>query len=670
MTRVRGLLACAVLVTLRAARTSGLAASSSPLPPPSSYAPPGAFPTSLFESYYNDPTATTAQPQPVVSDPVLHKIFPPELTDPNDIPQNDTQDPHPLPEPASGESLLQNALSQFDWILTDATLEQDKCATCISVLNVAQFLSLAAPEQGPAFFVFLCQELELLFVCEKEFSATTYGSVLTQIFAKANVRGYDGQMCPRPALPPLNLTGWFSKPKPDPLPSPRKPSGKLLKVLHLSDFHIDPRYATGSEANCTSSPCCRSNSVNAQSPNHTALPAPRFGSFDCDTPLSLAAAVLEATPELTGTVDTGFDFSIYTGDVVSHDPENQLSRDYVMLTEDVAYGLLKRISGGPLYPVLGNHDTYNQAQDAPHSLGGDQYSWNYEHVAGLWNSLPQNATQEVRSHYGAYSVRRPDGLRVIAINTDFHYMFDFWNYVEANQPDVSGMWRFVTDECQDAEDKGDRVWIIGHVPTGWDGTDALEVPTNLFYQIVDRYSPHVIANIFFGHTHEDQFQIFYSNNGTIQSDKTAVTTGWIGPSVTTYTGLNPGLRMYQVDSVTFEVVNAYTWTSDVSSYPGLDGQTAVGPTFGFEYSTREAYGKNIDWPEDGPLNATWWHRVTENMETDPDLVETFTKFQGKGSVLTAPCTDPTCIKAKICYMRSGSATLAIQNCGSSFGSVG
>jgi sphingomyelin phosphodiesterase len=108
--------------------------------------------------------------------------------------QNDTQDPHPLPEPASGESLLQNALSQFDWILTDATLEQDKCATCISVLNVAQFLSLAAPEQGPAFFVFLCQELELLFVCEKEFSATTYGSVLTQIFAKANVRGYDGQV--------------------------------------------------------------------------------------------------------------------------------------------------------------------------------------------------------------------------------------------------------------------------------------------------------------------------------------------------------------------------------------------------------------------------------------------------------------------------------------------
>ena len=60
------------------------------------------------------------------------------------------------------------------------------------------------------------------------------------------------------------------------------------------------------------------------------------------------------------------------------------------------------------------------------------------------------------------------------------------------------MLRFLTDELQDAEDKGDRgkcffehharvsvkkplplVWIIGHVLSGWDGTNPLEVPTNL-----------------------------------------------------------------------------------------------------------------------------------------------------------------------------------------------
>ena len=125
------------------------------------------------------------------------------------------------------------------------------------------------------------------------------------------------------------------------------------------------------------------------------------------------------------------------------------------------YDLLKRTLGdGPVYVTLGNHDTYDQyallypwgfawslmhrrAQDAPHSLGGElanQFSWsasilcflsgkvkdvfnrNYNHVASLWELeqwLPQSAAAQARSHYGAYSVQRTDGLRVISLNTDF-----------------------------------------------------------------------------------------------------------------------------------------------------------------------------------------------------------------------------------------------------------
>lgn len=46
--------------------------------------------------------------------------------------------------------------------------------------------------------------------------------------------------CPVAPTTPLNLTGWFAKPKPDPLPAPKTPSGERLKVLHLSDLHLDP----------------------------------------------------------------------------------------------------------------------------------------------------------------------------------------------------------------------------------------------------------------------------------------------------------------------------------------------------------------------------------------------------------------------------------------------
>ena len=43
-------------------------------------------------------------------------------------------------------------------------------------------------------------------------------------------------------------------------------------------------------------------------------------------------------------------------------------------------------------------------------------------------------------------------------------------------------------------------------------------------------------------------QIFYANNGTNISAQTALTTSWIGPSITPLTNLNSGFRVYEVDS--------------------------------------------------------------------------------------------------------------------------
>ncbi|CDO73191.1 hypothetical protein BN946_scf185007.g246 [Trametes cinnabarina] len=573
--------------------------------------------------------------------------------------QNDTHDPHILPPAASSGQLLESAFAQVLSISNSPAFGSNNCARCQAALQVGKFLAMAAPEQGPAFAVRVCEHFNFNKDCATQFGIFQLGSVITQVIANADVGGLDGEMicshflsglCPAPAATPLNLTNWFAKPKPNPLPAHKKPSGKRLKVLHLSDMHLDPRYANGAEANCTSGLCCRENNFNTQNPNETLVPAPRFGAYLCDSPLSLIVSALESIPVLAGTERTGFDFTLYTGDLVSHDSENQLSRDYILYTETIMYDLLKRKLGtGPVYAALGNHDSYNQAQDAPHSLGGQlaqQFSWNYDHVAALWKQegwLPESAVDLARSHYAAYMVRRQDGLRVITLNTD---LANYFNYINMTNPDVSGMLRFLTDELQAAEDAGDAV-----------------------YQIVDRFSPHVIKAIFFGHTHEDQVMIYYANNATDISAQAAGAVGWIGPSVTPLTNLNSGFRVYEIDSGTFEIVDAYTWKSDVNSFPQLDGQTAIGPTYEYEYSTREAYGGSIaGWGPNDPLNATWWHLVTEAMEKDPSLVTTFNTFQGKGSVRTPACTGD-CIAAKICYMRSGSVPIAKQNCMTGFGSV-
>jgi len=679
----KALVAIAPFVGLAASQASAPIANATNPFGPTAFTVPGAFPTSFYRNYFNNPTATSAQVQPVITDPVSHKTYPHSLTNPATIPKNDTADPHPLPHKASDSLLLNHAVEQILSIATNPVFGTDTCTRCQAGLEVAKFLAMAAPSEGPALAVAICNHFNFNSDCATEFGLLGLGSVVTQVVANADVGGLDGQLicqnflnlCPLPPVSQLNLTNWFAKPKPAIPPSPRKPSGKRLKVLHLSDLHIDPRYATGSEVNCTTGLCCRENNHNLASPNTTLVPAPRFGAYTCDSPFSLVLSALQAVPVLTGTQKSGFDFTVYTGDLVSHDPDNQLSRDYITYTETVVYDLFKRTLGsGPVYAVLGNHDSYNQAQDAPHTLGGSlasQFSWNYDHLASLWQHegwLPQAAVQLARAHYSAYMVQRGDGLRIITLNTDMWYKANYFNYINMSQPDNSGMLRFLTDELQAAEDAGDKAWVLGHVLSGWDGSNPMGNPTDLFYQIVDRFS-HTITAIMFGHTHEDQLSIFYANNATSISESAAQNIAWIGPSVTPLTNLNSGFRVYEVDSNTFEIVDAHTWRSDVNAFTALDSQVALGPTYSYEYSTRATYGANITgWGANDPLNATWWHKVTEQMEANPSLVSTFNTLQGKTSIRTKPCTGD-CAIAKICYIRSGSVPIAKQNCNPGFGSV-
>src|SRR6267142_3903065 len=110
------------------------------------------------------------------------------------VPQDDTQDPHPLPPRAPDEALWQAAITQVKWLSNSTVFANNSCALCTAVLQVAKFLSLAAPEQGPAFFVFACQQFKLSSACNTTYGPTTYGPVLTQVLANADVVGYDGRV--------------------------------------------------------------------------------------------------------------------------------------------------------------------------------------------------------------------------------------------------------------------------------------------------------------------------------------------------------------------------------------------------------------------------------------------------------------------------------------------
>ena len=66
-----------------------------------------------------------------------------------------------------------------------------------------------------------------------------------------------------PAVIEIDESKYFT-PKPTSANVAPPPSEETINVLHLSDWHLDPRYDIGSEADCSQYLCCRSQSTNTK----------------------------------------------------------------------------------------------------------------------------------------------------------------------------------------------------------------------------------------------------------------------------------------------------------------------------------------------------------------------------------------------------------------------
>ena len=52
-----------------------------------------------------------------------------------------------------------------------------------------------------------------------------------------------------------------------------------------------------------------------------------------------------------------------------------------------------------------------------------------------------------------------------------------------------------------------------------------------------------LAGQFYGHTHKDEFKIFYDS----EDSSRAINVAWIGSSLSTYGDVNPGYKVYILD---------------------------------------------------------------------------------------------------------------------------
>ncbi|GAA5957637.1 hypothetical protein JCM8115_001381 [Rhodotorula mucilaginosa] len=373
-----------------------------------------------------------------------------------------------------------------------------------------------------------------------------------------------------------------------------------FQVAHLSDVHIDRKYAVNSSTECSKVICCRDYGATSIGPQvvHKAGP---FGARSCDAPPALVDSMFRAMNRFAPNVS----FTVFTGDAVDgavwDDGRDKISEDLRLW-----YGQMKE----PSYSTFGNHDSA-PVNSFPRwgADKSDSVDWLYGVAADSWNaSIGNEAAQSLAELSGCFSRVHPGtDLKIVSLNTNYWYRQNFWLYgAEFSEWDPNGILSWLARELDEAEKAHQRVWIVGHMPPG--SHDAFVDQSNYANQIFQRYSDTIAAQ-FYGHTHSDTFAVGYSD----YSHRTAATANgvaFIGGSLTPKSG-NPVFRIYDVDPDTYEVMDFRTYTTNV------DGPEFQRDPLWIEYYSARGSdsGKpTLSWPESAPLNATFWHLVTESFE--------------------------------------------------------
>jgi len=452
--------------------------------------------------------------------------------------------------------------------------------------------------------------------------------------------------CPRPETPEMDYSQfWPERAEPE---TTVQRSGETMRVLHLSDVHLSANYTEDAPANCLGAMCCES--VSKQNPLDQVIPAPKYGHWRCDCPQALLDSSAQNSAD-----HSGYAFALFTGDMVDHNPVF-ISQEETFKEEVRTMRSFKRYLGEiPVYPVLGNHDSYPYSQEpARDSEYANRTELNIRLMEDMWSAygwIDDHAAEEFRLTHGGYAIEPVPGLKVVTLNSNYWYRWNFYNYIGMEDPDPSGMIKFLISELLDCEQRGIKAWVQAHVPPGGLSDEALPPAAALLAATLDRFSATVTGQ-FFGHTHLDEFSVLYANNATIRDENSAVGVAWIAPSITPYTDMNPAWRYYEVDTNTFEIMDAVTVFADIESGFGHSWSTAPDLEWEVLYSTREKYGRELAWPESEPLNGKFWHRAAKELLYNTDFARAFVKRSYRESSRAPDCSSYDCRAERYCYSTS------------------
>uniref|UniRef100_A0A182ITL9 Sphingomyelin phosphodiesterase n=1 Tax=Anopheles atroparvus TaxID=41427 RepID=A0A182ITL9_ANOAO len=314
-----------------------------------------------------------------------------------------------------------------------------------------------------------------------------------------------------------------------------------LKIVQLTDLHFDPNYRTGYNADCGAPACCRESQGIPEDP---AAGAGHWGDYRaCDTPWNavedLIDRVVQDHPDA--------DYVYHTGDIIDHGIWETSIGYNVRSIAQVINKLSEVFPDTPVYNILGNHEAHPTNVYALGDIGRNDFStnWLYHLSADLWSHWLPRATQQTIRLGGYYTALVRPGFRVIALNNNDCYTFNWWILYQPDALRTQLQW--LHDVLLQAERAGEKVHILAHLPIS---SDCFSVWQREYRRILERFRD-TVSGQFHGHTHKDEFNVFYG----AEQPQYAVGVAWNGGSGTAHTNVNPNYVVYYVNPDTYEVTD-------------------------------------------------------------------------------------------------------------------
>ncbi|RWS24750.1 sphingomyelin phosphodiesterase-like protein 2 [Leptotrombidium deliense] len=285
-----------------------------------------------------------------------------------------------------------------------------------------------------------------------------------------------------------------------------------VRILHLSDIHFDPHYKPGTLATCDQFICCRETSVNGKGV------AGYWGTYTkCDAPLQLVENLVQ---NINKSQTQLYDLLLWTGDTNPHDQWQSFPEDIVNNSNTITSLFKKYLSNGKIVvPCIGNHEGFPVYQ-----------------LSDTWSDwLVTDDAKNTFKRGGYYSLSLNNYLKIIVLNTNLCATYNLWSLYDAIDPGQQLQW-FV-DELTKSERDGEIIYVVGHIPPN---EECTQIWFHNYVRISDRFKK-IIKAYFYGHTHRDEFKLYFS----YENRDEPIHVAYIAPSITVW---NPGYRFYLLNS--------------------------------------------------------------------------------------------------------------------------